>query len=450
MKMHPKKILGWFCGALQASALLLMACDTEPKPEPQAEAEAEAEDGDDHRVEILSSQGAGRAGLAKPVKSADRRSAEEPDGHGRRSGLRQMPDAERAFAQAVAIIGERYVDPVADDALWTGALDGVMDGLIQLDGHPVNALLSPEELAELMSGTKGTIVGVGVTIELVAEVLVIRGVVPGGAAEAAGLQRGDRILGIDGERISGMDLGAIVQLIRGPAGSDVELFVQRDTEEWQQKLRRDVVAIRNVHSRMLEAGVAYIRLYGFAATTADEFEAALAELNAAGMKKLIIDLRHCPGGLLDAGIAVTSKFLEQGDLVVAIDDRIKGQKMLKATEDGRWRQLPLAVLIGPRTASSAEIFADALAVHAGATLIGAPTMGKGTVESIHELDNGWALRLSSGRFTSAGGLYRLDSRVPPELPIESDDPRLAKRPLDEIDDGSDPVLELARSWLRER
>ncbi len=431
MKTNFKKILGWLCGAVQASALVLMACDAEP------EAEAEIREG--LHAGMLSAQGVEMHGQSN-----------QPHEHEPRRGLRRMPDAERAFAQAVKIIGERYVDPADADALWTGALDGVMDGLIQLDGHPVNALLSPEELAELMSGTKGTIVGVGVMIELVAEVLVVRGVVPGGAAEVAGVQRGDRILGINGERISGMDLGAIVQLIRGPAGTDVELFVQRDTEEWQQKLRRDVVTIRNVDSRMLEAGVGFVRLHGFAATTADEFDAALAELEAAGMKKLILDVRHCPGGLLDAGVAVTSRFLEAGDLVVSIDDRIKGEKKLVAPADGRWRQLPLAVLIGPRTASSAEIFADALAVHADAILIGAPTMGKGTVESIHELDNGWALKLSSGRFSGAGGQHRRGSRVAPELPIESADPRLAKRPLDEIDDGSDAVLELARSWLRDR
>ena len=116
-------------------------------------------------------------------------------------------------------------------------------------------------------------------------------------------------------------------------------------------------------------------------------------------------------------------------------------------EDGRWRQLPLAVLIGPWTASSAEIMADALATHAGATLVSAPSMGKGSVESIHELDNGWALKLSSGRFTGASGELRLGHGVEPQLPAPVEEGKSKPRPLDELDDGSDVALGLARSWL---
>ncbi len=432
------------------AALGLFACDPEPDVEAEergaeVEVEVEAEAGAQETPAGAGARAMGPRGGRSGKVGAQGRHAK----HGQygKHAHGTMPDAERAFAQALEIIDERYVDPADRDKIFTNALDGVMEELIQIDGHPVNALLSPEELGELMSGTKGTIVGVGVMIEMVADVLVVRGVVPGGAAEAAGLQRGDRILGIDGERITGQDLSWIVGKIRGPAGTEVELFVQRDTEEWDQKLRRDIVEIQNVDSRMFADGVGYVRIRGFAKTTADELDEALTALEGEGMKRLIIDVRHCPGGLLDAGVAITSRFLSAGDEVVSIVDRTKGDKRLAATEDGRWRQLPLAVLIGPWTASSAEIMADALATHAGATLVGAPSMGKGSVESIHELDNGWALKLSSGRFTGASGELRLGHGVEPQLPAPVDEGKSKPRPLDELDDGADVALGLARSWL---
>jgi len=436
-------------GAVWVAALALLACD----PEPDADAE-------ERGAAVENEAGAGVQGASHengtrsvgPSQGKQDRQGGKQDKHrqkGRKHGHGVMPDAERVFGQALEIIDERYVDPADRDRIFTNALDGVMAGLIQIDGHPINALLSPDELGELMSGTRGTIVGVGVMIEMVADVLVVRDVVPGGAAEAAGLQRGDRILGIDGQRIAGQELAEIVGRIRGPAGTEVELFVQRDTEEWEQKLRRDIVELQNVDSRSFADGIGYVRLRGFAETTADELDAALTKLEAEGMKRLIIDVRHCPGGLLDAGVTITSRFLSAGDEVVSIADRKKGEKKIVATEDGRWRELPLAVLIGPKTASSAEIMADALATHAGATLVGAPSMGKGSVESIHELDNGWALKLSSGRFVGASGELRLGHGVEPQLPApEAEGHGKSKpRPVDELDDGTDVALGLARSWL---
>ncbi|MCA9661887.1 MAG: PDZ domain-containing protein [Myxococcales bacterium] len=421
-------------------ALGLSACDPEPVDEREAEVEVDVAK---HAASPV------HAGAAPKVD--DHADKEELHAALKKGAHAPMPGAEKAFFQALDIIGERYVDPVDREALFTGALEGVMGRLIQIDGHPINVLLSPEELDELLSGTKGTIVGVGVMIEFVADVLVVRDVIPGGAAAAAGLQRGDRILGIDGDRVAGMDLHEVVGRIRGPAGSEVVLFVQRDTEEWDQKLTRDVVTIRNVEAKMLdpEKGLGYLRLRGFAETTADELDAALEELAGAGMKRLVIDVRHCPGGLLDAAVTITSRFLRDGDAVVAIADRHKGDKELRAEGDGRWRELPMAVLVGPKTASSAEILADALATHAGATLIGAPSMGKGSVESIHELDNGWALKLSSGRFVGASGELRLGHGVRPHLPVSLGEDHGHSKPaaLDDVGAGDDVALELARSWL---
>lgn len=395
----------------------------------------------DHEVDDESTR------LPDPPPAAAPAQATSPEGHAPKdSPSRAMPGAREAFARALEMIDARYVDPALDrDALYTGALEGALARLYQQGEHPINALLDPRELAELTSGTEGALVGIGVEIELSSDVLVVRGVVPDSPAARAGLQRGDRILRIDGARAQGLPIVEIVGKIRGEAGTEVDLLIQRDTEEWHQKLRRESIALSNVESRLLPGGLGYLRLRGFAGTTPDELDAALAELEAAGMRALILDLRHSPGGLLDAAVAVAGRFLAQGDAIVTVLDRAQEKREHLAAADGRWRALPIAALIGPETASGAEILADALAAHGRATLIGQPTFGKGTVESIHELGNGWALKLSTGRFLGASGEALQGRGVRPELPV----PAAASPPLPlgALESADDPALSVARTWL---
>lgn len=357
-----------------------------------------------------------------------------------------MPGARAAFTRTLELIDKQYVDrEISEDAFYTGAIEGVLARLIQLEGHPVNALLAPADLDELLSGTAGAIVGVGVNIGLREGVLTVIHAIPDSPAALAGLLPGDRILAIDGVSVKGRELGEIVGQIRGKAGTEVDLFVQRETEEWHQSLKRASVAIQNVESLVLDDGLGYLRLRGFAETTPKELDAALEKLQTAGMKALVLDLRDCPGGMFDAGIAVTGRFLGDGQAIVSLVDRDQIRTTRAAAGNGRWHDLPLAVLIGPGTASGAEILADALHAHKRATLIGQPTLGKGTVESIHELGNGWALKLSSARFLGASGEALQGRGVRPHLAITSpanDQPGSLERSL-----ASDDAVAAARTWL---
>jgi len=361
-----------------------------------------------------------------------------------------MPAAEQAFAKARRLIAEHYVDATVDEAaLYTGAVEGMLARLGQQPaGHPINELLAPRELAELIDGTGGTIVGIGVMIEQVADILVIREVISGSPAAKSGLRRGDRILEIDGVRAQGKPLVEIVDQIRGAAGTSLDLFVQRDTEEWHEKLVRATVAIQNVESKLIGDRLGYLRLRGFAETTPGEFDAAVAALQTAGAESLVLDLRACPGGVLDAAIAVTHSLLRDGQTIVTTTGRDEPAKVATAKGDGRWHALPLVALIGPGTASGAEILADALAAHKRATLIGGPTFGKGTVESIHELGNGWAIKLSTGRFVGAGGEPLPGRGVKPHVPVPvaADAPT---DPLDAVPAESDAALATAITWLED-
>lgn len=360
-----------------------------------------------------------------------------------------MPAAEQAFAEARRLIAEHYVDATVDEAaLYTGAVEGMLARLDQQPaGHPINELLAPRELAELIGGTGGTIVGIGVMIEQAADILVIRDVISGSPAAKAGLRRGDRILEIDGVRAKGKPLVEIVDQIRGAAGTSLDLFVQRDTEEWHEKLVRATVAIQNVESKLIADKLGYLRLRGFAETTPAEFDAAVAALQTAGAEALVLDLRSCPGGVLEAAIAVTGSLLRDGQAIVTTTGRDEPPKAATAKGDGRWHALPLVALIGPGTASGAEILADALTAHKRATLIGGPTFGKGTVESIHELGNGWAIKLSTGRFVGAGGEPLPGRGVKPHVPVPVAD--APADPLEAVPAESDAALATAMTWLED-
>jgi carboxyl-terminal processing protease len=256
---------------------------------------------------------------------------------------------------------------------------------------------------------------VGVAIEMVGDVVVVRQIVPGSPSEGANLQAGDRILGVDGERLRGLSLGEVVGRIRGEDGTKVELFVQRDTEEWDETLTRGHIVVQSVKAQMLEDGVGLLSIHSFAEKTAEEVEAHLKSLAAEGMTSLVLDLRECPGGLLESAVSTADLLLPPGETIVVLEKRGAEDDVRKAERETQWQKLPLIALVGPHTASGAEIVVEALAAADHGTIIGQPTLGKGTVESIHELDNGWALKLSVGRFHAEGSDRAVGEGVVPDI-----------------------------------
>jgi carboxyl-terminal processing protease len=188
--------------------------------------------------------------------------------------------------------------------------------------------------------------------------------------------------------------------------------------------------------------VGYLRIFEFSKSTAEDVAAQLKELRAAGMKSLILDVRNCPGGLLDASIEVTDLFLPAGRRIMTTADRDGNEKHFDTQDDGPFEELPIVAVVGPYTASGAEILTSALQHHGRARVIGTRTMGKGTVESIHELDNGWALKLSISRFSSAAGEPMLGRGVTPDIEIPmSDKPR--RGPIGDVNAAADPQLSAA-------
>ncbi len=389
---------------------LMLGCDADP-PVETAAAEEDAVDGmlDDVVARAMPQRG--------PHERAPTPAREE------------MPGARAAFEDVVALVQDTYVEgPLTEDAIYTAAVQGIMASLLQLPTHPVNTLMSPDQLAELEAGTTGSIVGVGVSIEMVGDVVVVREIVPGSPSEGANLKAGDRILGVDGERLRDLSLAEVVDRIRGEDGTAVELFVQRDTEEWNESLTRGRIDVQSVRAQLLEDGVGLLSINSFAEMTAQEVEAHLETLSEAGMTSLILDLRDCPGGLLESAVMTTDLLLPPGETIVVLEKRGAEAQVRKAARVTAWQELPLIALVGPHTASGAEIVVEALVAAERGTVVGQPTVGKGTVESIHALDNGWALKLSVARFHAQGSDRAVGEGVIPDILVATgegeDDPQL--------------------------
>lgn len=355
-------------------------------------------------------------------------------------GARVMPGAKAAFEQVRTLVQSKYVEgPLAEDVLWSGATEGMLARLVQLPEHPINALLDPRELAELEAGTKGSIVGVGVAIEMVADVVVVREVIAGSPAAKADLQGGDRILGVDGTRLRGLTLMEVVDRIRGDAGSEVSLFVQRDTEEWNEALERGAVKFETVKAELLEGGVGLLSISSFAKQTAQEARAHLDALSEQGMTSLVLDFRNCPGGLLETAIDTASLLLPPGKDVVVLERRDAQDDVRRSEGATPWQDIKTIAMVGPHTASGAEIVVEALMAADRTVVIGEETLGKATVESIHELHNGWALKLSISRFHAPGSERAVGEGIVPDIAVSA--PKKG---------GRDVQLDAARKMLTAR
>jgi carboxyl-terminal processing protease len=267
----------------------------------------------------------------------------------------------------------------------------------------------------------GNFVGLGVELKIDKEGLRLVGVIRGGPAWDAGLKTGEVIIGIDGRSIKGLSLDEAANRLQGTEGTSVEIqLLRRDgTNRSHQLVRRhvDVESVSGVKLLDPEHGIGYFQLTGFQKTSTEEIDRALATLSNEGMRALVLDLRGNPGGLLNVAVEIAERFIDQG-LVVSTRGRAHGQTQSLATRgQARWR-LPIYVLVDRDSASASEILAGALQDHNRATIIGARTYGKGSVQSIFSLRSAPAgLKLTTAKFYSPRNRPYSEQGVQPDIPI---------------------------------
>jgi carboxyl-terminal processing protease len=277
-------------------------------------------------------------------------------------------------------------------------------------------------------------VGLGVELRPQGQRLNVVSVIRGGPAASAGIQADDEILEVDGITTAATSADHVADLLRGPEGSTVSLKLMRGETAIPMNVVRkrvDVPSVEAIHLIDAQQGVGYFRITNFQKTTDEEIDRALWDLQKQGMRRLIIDLRGNPGGLLETSVRVADKFIPEGLIVSTRGRNGIENKNFTAHRAGTW-QMPLYVLIDGDSASASEIFAGAIRDHRRGLLIGTTTYGKGSVQGLYNTDvvrSG--LRLTVSKFYSPKGTPIAQLGVGPDIKVESDRYVMARPIIDE-------------------
>lgn len=332
----------------------------------------------------------------------------------------------KLFSDVLNIVQDNYVEKADSKKLIYGAVTGM---LRELDPH--SSFLKPEDYKELQIETKGKFGGLGIEISIRDGVLTVVSPLEDTPADKAGIQANDQIVKIDDQPTQDMSLMDAVQKMRGPKGTKVKLTIIRKGERkpLEFELVRDIIAIQSIKYRTLDTGYGYVRISSFQSGTSADLRKALDALEEQNhpLNGLVLDLRNDPGGLLDQAVEVSDEFLDKG-LIVYTGGRLESQKMrFEAHKNSKPRDYPIVVLVNSGSASASEIVAGALQDHKRALVLGEPTFGKGSVQTVIPLNDGSALRLTtslyytpSGRSIQAKGIEP-DILVKRELPPKEDE-----------------------------
>jgi carboxyl-terminal processing protease len=321
----------------------------------------------------------------------------------------------RIFADVIDLIEKNYVDPVETKKLIKNAIEGMVRGL-----DPHSTFLPPDAYKELRIDTHGEFTGIGISITMRNGFVTVISPIEGTPAYRAGIKAMDKIIKVDGKEVT--DLTKAVKMIRGPKGSTVVITVRREDvkEPIEFKIVRDIIPIESVRSLILKPGYGYIWITNFRDKTTEDLNAALEELerDSTPLKGLILDLRDNPGGLLDQAISVSDLFLKSGK-ILSIKGRLeKHTKIFTARDQITDRRYPMVVLINGGSASASEIVAGALQDHKRALILGTTSFGKGSVQTVESLRDGYGLKITIARYYTPSGRSIQAKGIEPDVIVK--------------------------------
>lgn len=320
----------------------------------------------------------------------------------------------KTFADVIEMIEKNYVDPVDTEKLVQKAIQGMVSSL---DPHSI--LLPPEEFEDLQIDTKGKFTGIGISISIRDGFVTVISPIEGTPAYRAGIKAGDKIIKVDGETVR--DLREAVKMMRGPKGTEVEVTIARKGEPKPIifVLIRDVIPIRSVRATMLKPGYGYVWVTHFRDKTVQDLKKALKKLEKENspLKGLVLDLRDNPGGLLPQAIKMSDLFLTTGD-ILSIKGRLKRHtRSFGAHDDDDDVKWPLVVLINGGSASASEIVAGALQDNKRAVILGTTSFGKGSVQTVEALRDGYGLKLTIARYYTPSGRSIQAKGIEPDITV---------------------------------
>jgi carboxyl-terminal processing protease len=291
----------------------------------------------------------------------------------------------------------------------------------QLDPH--SAYLPPQAFDTFRGDTEGEFGGVGVEVDFRGDAVTVIAAIAGSPAETAGVLPGDEIVAIDRVAVRGKSSEDLVNRMRGPAGTVVQVTVRREGHEklLQFSITRRVIEVTSVLGKALVDGVAYVRVKQFQHGTHEELLDAVRDIRrqtGGSIAGVILDLRNNPGGLVREATAVADEFLATGQ-IFSTRQRERVVDSVNATPGGALSREPMVVLVNEYSASASELVAGALKDNARASLVGTKTFGKGSVQSIFPLPGGAALRLTTQRYYTPKGHAIQALGIEPDVVVEA-------------------------------
>lgn len=367
------------------------------------------------------------------------------------------------------IVDRNYVDGTFNQVDWQGirneylgrtyatqedAYKAIREMLKKLD-DPYTRFMDPQEFKSMQIDTSGELTGVGIqlTQDEQTKKIVVISPIEGTPAAKAGVLAKDEIVKIDGKSTAGMNVNDVVNLIRGPVGSDVNLTIKRKTQEQTFKLKREKIEIHPVRfnaRKDVPGGVGYIRLNQFSANSAPEMRQAIQALEKQGVAGYVLDLRSNPGGLLYSSIDIARMWLKEGSIVSTVDRQ--GESERQRANHRQLTDKPLVILVDGGSASASEILSGALQDNNRAVLVGTKTFGKGLVQSVRPLGDGSGLAVTIAKYFTPSGRDINHAGIAPNVVIELSDAQKQQlvKNRDEIGTLQDPQYAKAVEILQQQ
>ena len=323
------------------------------------------------------------------------------------------------FTAVFSQIKQMYVDEIDDETLFNNAIRGLIEGL-----DPHSSYLEPVDQSKVSESTMGKFGGLGIVIGTKGDYIEVVSPIDDTPAYRAGLKAGDIILQIGDQNVSQINLEEGVKLMRGAPGTSIKLTIGRpDIAPFVVEITREIITVTSAKGLLLEEGIGYLRIAQFQRPTAEVVEKIIGDLvekNEADLDSLIIDLRNNPGGLLDSSIDISNLFIDEPGIVVYTEGRTPSSNMSFPTKPGDiLNGAPIVVLMNVGSASASEIVAGALQDHKRAIIMGEESFGKGSVQSMMGLQDGYGLKLTTARYFTPSGRSIQATGITPDIALDN-------------------------------
>jgi len=325
------------------------------------------------------------------------------------------------FSEVLETIKQKYVDDIDQTEIMDSAINGVLQSL-----DPYSAYMSPKSFEGMQTDTKGKFGGLGIEIAMQSGLVKVISPIHDTPAANAGIKSGDYIVRINDKQVQGRTLTEAVELMRGPVGSEIKLTIRRKNEKkaLEFKIKRAIIEIKSVEAKLIGVNkkIGYLRLKAFNENSDEQLFKSINNFEKNNkLTGYILDLRNNPGGLLTRAISITDFFLEDGEIVSTKGRNISETRRYFAKKGDGINGKPLIIITNNGSASASEIVSGALKDHKRAIILGEPTYGKGSVQSIIPLKNGGGIKLTISKYYLPSGKSISEVGVLPDIFIEEID-----------------------------